>query len=260
MDAGLKALLWKGGEICVCKRFFVVSDIHGHYTQLKQALDAAGFDAKNSEHVFLCCGDLFDRGPENLRVYDFVRGLERKILIRGNHEDILEKILKQGSLTENGIANGTHLTLPQLLGEGVMNEYGELDVAAYAEKIRALLAFLDSMTDYYETPRYVFVHGWVPSVVEGRHAYVRQDWRAAGEDDWQFARWLGWQEMYAAGAMLPGKTVVCGHRPARMGENFDPDRERDCSEPFYGEGVIAIDAGTVRSQRVNVLVLEEGAL
>jgi hypothetical protein len=33
-------------------------------------------------------------------------------------------------------------------------------------------------------------------------------------------------------------------------------REPDCSEPFYGNGIVAIDAGTVRSGRVNVFITE----
>ena len=41
-----------------------------------------------------------------------------------------------------------------------------------------------------------------------------------------------------------------------MGSMFDSFREFDFSEPFFGKGMIAIDAGTVRSGRVNVLVIK----
>ena len=55
-------------------------------------------------------------------------------------------------------------------------------------------------------------------------------------------------------AFLAGRTIVCGHRPAYMGYYFDPTRANDCNEIFYGQGMIALDAHTVRSGRVNVLV------
>ena len=51
--------------------------------------------------------------------------------------------------------------------------------------------------------------------------------------------------------------MVVGHRPAELGRMFDPFREPDLSEPFYGKGMIAIDAYTVRSGRVNVLIAEQ---
>ena len=55
------------------KTLFVVSDIHGHYTQLKEALDRAGFDENRPDHLLVCCRELFDRGHENRKVYEAVR-------------------------------------------------------------------------------------------------------------------------------------------------------------------------------------------
>ena len=34
----------------MCKKLFVVADIHGHYTILRQVLDEVGFD----ENIFSC--------------------------------------------------------------------------------------------------------------------------------------------------------------------------------------------------------------
>ena len=64
------------------KKLFVVSDIHGHCSILKEALDRAGFDKENEDHVLLCCGDYFDRGNENVEVLKFFERLKRKILLR----------------------------------------------------------------------------------------------------------------------------------------------------------------------------------
>ena len=81
-------------------------------------------------------------------------------------------------------------------------------------------------------------------------------WRQTDAEGWAHARWLEWQQLYGAGAVLKAKTIVCGHRAARMGYQYDLARDPDCNEPFYGDGVIAIDGNTVRSGIVNVLVLK----
>ena len=63
--------------------------------------------------------------------------------------------------------------------------------------------------------------------------------------------------MYNAPSRIPDKTIVCGHRTTTYGWRFDPARKPEDSSIFFGDGVIALDALTVRSGRVNVLVLEE---
>ena len=238
------------------KILFTVSDIHGHYTALMKALEAAGFDQNNEDHIFVSCGDLFDRGRENAEVYDFVKSLPRKILIRGNHEDGLFRILKQGYLEEDEFVNETDITVLQLLGKEALDSAGKIDVIAYAEKKDEILSFIGSMRDYYETDRYIFTHGWLPIAFAGRRPAVDPLWREASEEEWQLSHTQEWQQLYSVGAVLEGKTIVCGHRPAYMGYQFDYRREHDCNEPFYGVGMIAIDPNVIRSGVVHVLILE----
>ena len=80
------------------KKLFVVSDVHSFYTQLIKVLNEKGFDKNNPEHWFVSCGDLLDRGPESQQCLKFVNSLERKILIRGNHEDLMEDAINRGVL------------------------------------------------------------------------------------------------------------------------------------------------------------------
>jgi serine/threonine protein phosphatase 1 len=76
--------------------FFVVSDIHGFYKEMRDALDEAGFDPNNENHWLISCGDNWDRGPNPLEVMKYFRTLPRKILIRGNHEDLFEECCERG--------------------------------------------------------------------------------------------------------------------------------------------------------------------
>lgn len=241
------------------KRLFVVSDIHGHYTLLKKALDDAGFDENNDNHIFVCCGDLFDRGRENRKVYDFIRRLKRRVLIRGNHDERLKEIIEEKQIRFFDIHNGTDITVAEFFGNGCINAFGEIEFPEHGKMVGNLRRFISSMLDFYETERYVFVHGWIPveSETEEKMVYPLEDWRCADAKAWHHARFLEWQQLYGTEAMLPEKTIICGHRPTRFGNMFDPARNPDDSSIFYGKGMIAIDAGTVRSRRINVLVLED---
>ena len=74
------------------KKFFVIADVHSFYDEMKQALDTAGFDINNPEHVLISCGDVLDRGPKSIDVLEFLMSVpkERRVFVRGNHEDLLE--------------------------------------------------------------------------------------------------------------------------------------------------------------------------
>lgn len=239
------------------KRLFVVSDIHGHYTLLRQALKAAGFDSKNEDHVLICCGDLFDRGQENRKVYDYIRRLPRKILIRGNHDERLAYVLSRKQADYYDVRNGGEGTLREFFGPEVLGPNGWLRLPKYGKMAGILCRFVDSMVDYYETEHYVFTHGWLPLEKDSNISTVRPDWREADEADWHMARFLEWQYLYNAPSRIPEKIIVCGHRPTSYAWRFDPERKPEDSGIFYGDGMIAIDACTVRSGRVNVLVVEE---
>jgi serine/threonine protein phosphatase 1 len=65
-------------------RDFAVGDIHGHFTRLQKALDAAGFDPERDR--LFSAGDLVDRGPE---CRDVLEWLAKPWFhpVRGNHDD-----------------------------------------------------------------------------------------------------------------------------------------------------------------------------
>ena len=51
---------------------FAVSDVHGFYNEMIDALDKAGFDRNNPNHLLVSCGDNFDRGPDAVKVYEYL--------------------------------------------------------------------------------------------------------------------------------------------------------------------------------------------
>lgn len=233
-------------------KIFVVSDIHGHYTALKTALEQAGFDKDNPCHLLVCCGDYFDRGDENMEVLKFFERLERKVLLRGNHEDLLLKLLQTGKLQPHHYINGTMSTLRNIFGKYAIDPIGDtIDFSGKTRIVDRFCQFIEETVDYYETQRYVFVHGWLPE--KGETPQLRQT--ATGEA-WEQARWTKWTKKYDGTPPLADKTLICGHMPTFFAGPFDPGRDPNNSEIFYGNGLIAIDAGTADSKRVNVLALD----
>ena len=227
------------------KKLFVVSDIHGYYTLLKNALDQAGFDKDNDDHLLVCCGDYFDRGSENMEVLKFFERLRHKVLLRGNHEDMLLKLLLTGKLQRHHYINGTMSTLQNMLGKYSIDPIDDsIDFSGKTRIVDRFCEFIQETVDYYETEHYVFVHGWLPENAQTPEA--RQN---AGSEAWAKARWVKWVEQYTDQRPLADKTLVCGHVPTFF-------RTPGCTDIYFGNGLIAIDAGTADTQQVNVLVLE----
>lgn len=238
------------------KKLFVVSDIHGHYTLLKKALDKAGFDNNNSEHLLICCGDYFDRGTENFEVLKFFERLKNKVLIRGNHEDLLYKLLQTGKVLPHHYINGTMQTLTNFFGKYSIDPVDDkIDFSGKTRMVDRVCNFISETTNYFETKNYVFVHGWLPT-----NAETFKERQSANSDAWERARWIKWSEMYDAERPLADKILVCGHVPTFYATKFDVERPKNSADVFCGNGIIAIDAGTFDTKQINVLVLEDNLL
>lgn len=230
------------------KKLFVVSDVHGFFDEMKSALDEAGFDPSNESHWLISCGDNFDRGVKPDKVMEYMMGLERKVLVRGNHEDLFDEMCKRHFAEYFDYHNGTQATV------NLLTHIDHLTHHAFDTAYKMTRPFFSQMLDYFETQHYIFVHGWYP---------VReQDWRKAHTVDWESARWYNGMKQAAAGHTVPGKTIVCGHWHCSYGHHMeDPSKpeygdDADFS-PYYSDGIIAIDGCTAHSHRVNVLVLED---
>ena len=125
---------------------------------------------------------------------------------------------------------------------------------------------IPKMLNYYETKKYVFVHGWIPC--NNRHGWSAnyyspiEDWREVGESSWKESRWINGMLAYSYGVTEKDKTIVCGHWHCSWGHCR---LEGKCSEfgkdsdfsPFYADGIIAIDGCTAYSGRANCIVLED---
>ena len=239
-------------------KYFVSGDIHGFYDVWKNALKDKGFDLNNPKHKIILCGDLFDRGSQPKEIIDFVLSHKDKvILIRGNHEDLMQQMIDRNYNDYGDLCNGTAQTIVDLYPEWQISEFDLKKIA----KATRLQEVLDMCIDYYETKHYIFVHGWIP-IIENCYLYD-SDWRTARKERWQKARWANPVEMYRYEIYEPNKTIVCGHwHCSALWHELNPDEYEEFGdkanfEPFITKNMIAIDACTAYSKKINVLIINE---
>jgi len=278
------------------KKYFVFSDIHGFYDLWMETLEDNGFDINNPEHVIIVCGDLLDRGNGAVKCLEFVNNLpsDRKVLIKGNHEDLMQEIIQRGYFQSHDKHNRTDDTIFQLTG--VVND-GSWQTAEETIKLMKTNelwnTYINNCVDYFELDDYIFVHGWIPVTYKTsedekyselpmlyRPSYrcYNPDWRdTVWVDDWKEARWLNGMMMWKTGIVEPNKTIVCGHFHTSWGhaylhddgeefldeyETYYIDPDTGMQEPhanfdiFYDDGIIAIDACTALTNKINCLVIE----
>lgn len=255
------------GEEKGIMRYYVISDVHGYYTQMKSALEKAGFFSDTTPHKLIMLGDLFDRGHEAKQLQQFIleqMEQDKIILIRGNHEDLFVELVT----TDAGMpysyhkSNGTYDTALQLTGfDPVMASIRHYDFADAAKDTPFYKEIIPAMLDYFETEHYAFTHGWIPSIPnrDKSYSYI-SSWREADREQWNQARWFN--GMDAAQTADENKTIVCGHWHTSYGHSKYEHKGTEFGEdadfsPYYGPGIIAIDACTAFSGKVNCLVIED---
>ena len=139
-------------------KLFVTSDIHSFYYPFREALKEVGFDENNPEHYLIVCGDCFDRGPDSKELLHYLVSLERKILIKGNHDVLLEECCMRKFPHSHDFSNGTVRTIDDL---GKADKYSSFDERC-ENTWNKTAAYRKLLTDYFETENYIFVHSWMP--------------------------------------------------------------------------------------------------
>lgn len=244
-------------------KFFVTSDIHSFYKPLTQALDEAGFDPNNKDHWLVVCGDMFDRGDDSGLVLQFIMSLERKILVRGNHDLLLRDLCKRGFPYRHDFHNGTTTTVYDLGDARIGNDFDKCCEVTQNK----LKEYNGLLVNYFETQNYIFVHSFIPVNPKGFDTYTyREDWRDATDSEWeQYAMWNNPFFMSQDGLNETGKTIVFGHWHCSTGHAMDSGYEigefepNAIWEPYFNKKtkIIGIDRCVAYTGELNVVILED---
>lgn len=276
-------------------KYFVCSDIHSFFDEWMEALENAGYDSDNPDHMLIVCGDIFDRGYGTIETYNFLQFIpkERRIMIKGNHEELYLNLLKKPFPDDYDFSNGTvdtFLQISQIDSEHWYKEWLNAFTIEESTKIwrkvvnkvrpSEITKWLksDEWIDYYELDKYIFVHSFIPTRIQKQYKeafklsnyapsqlhpmYLEpvKNWRErATKFDWSESRWVCPWQMFINGLFdkekEAGKILVCGHWHA---SDFHKvfEGEKDNFDIYQGENLIAIDACTAHSHKVNILVLD----
>lgn len=142
---------WKTSNLDSYEKVFVIGDIHGCYTALKEGLGEI-----NDNYFYVFLGDFFDRGIENKEVFLFIYKLMKRdnaVFLTGNHEEHLINYLKRQENDSYFVANAfLNKTLPEILsGDDVKTK----DLNKFVSKLQAFFAF------EYQGKKYICTHGGI---------------------------------------------------------------------------------------------------
>lgn len=249
-------------------KLFVFSDCHGFADELIAELNKAGFNPNDTNHLLIGCGDYFDRGSQPYEVMRYLKGIQNKVLCKGNHETLLLECIDRREAWSHDISNGTSETIAEL-GRHFEARWTPTWYESCEVIEKPIRNWVDNMVNYFETKNYIFCHGFIPCNCEGSKwkrniTYTkRDDWRNAVNAEWKDAMWVnGMKACGVDGVYEKCKTIVVGHFHTSWGRYQFEDKDEfgsnaDFSPFYYEDKLIAIDGCTAYSGKINVLVLED---
>ncbi len=253
------------------KKFFVTSDVHSFFDELMVALSEKGFEMDNKDHILCVCGDLFDRGTQPRKLFEFVKELQvqdRLVYVTGNHEsllfDCMSEICRGQIPSRHHFHNKTVETICRICGQSEWIIYDPTWRDKICEIMQPVLDFIsDNCVDYAEIGKYVLVHGWIPL------QHGAENFRLASSEAWERARWENGMEKWRdPNNRLSGKVVVVGHWHCSYGWSHIDQKYKEFPQsshkhfqysfkPWIRGGIIALDACCAYSGKLNCIVIEE---
>ena len=191
---------------------YVLSDIHGHYSQYKSIMRQ--INLQRDDHLYVL-GDCVDRNPFGLKILKELYLMSNATVLLGNHEymmlDALTKASPENKYIQRWYRNGGDIPHARLLHCSKAYRQEMLDI------IRTLPVNLEIRcgdTDY------LLVHG---GPLGYRHRY----------DD--PVRDSVWMRLNETTALPEGKTVIFGHTPTCHYQSDSPMRIYHAADGLYAQ-------------------------
>ena len=206
-------MLFKMKNIFKTERVLVFGDIHGGLKAIKQLLEKAKI---TTEDKLIFLGDYVDGWSESPQVLDFLMDLQKThncILLRGNHDELLQNWLETDTYNEMWKNHG---------GEATINAYKRVS----AEKKLEHIAFLTTLENYHlDSKNRLFVHAGFTNLrgVEYEHFPKLMYW---DRTLWEMALALDPRiekdSLYYPSRFLQYHEIYIGHTPTTRIEKLVP--------------------------------------
>ena len=254
-------------------KYFIVSDIHGNFNKLNTALTLSGFNEETD--TLVSAGDAFDRGSQNVEVLEYIMGLKHKIILWGNHEYMLKRLITgEDHFSIREYWNGTYKTIDQFSETSEAYDMN-IPLGILRDKLTDSAKLLD---EYFKQSKhaiefddYYVCHGWLP-FNDSCPMTLKKNWKKIkSERIWCDATWSDTPELIIDNA-LPDKPIIVGHYHAdRLAFKAYNDNRKEhykhincrTDDTYVSEDgkVIAIDGCTAsETGHVNVFIVEQTKL
>lgn len=243
-------------------QLFIFTDIHGHLGPLLKALKEKGFDDNNKNHILISLGDHFDRGTQNKEIFEYLlEKIDQKRFfgIFGNHDAMFLNFIKYPGNESHHLFNIKHNGMYSTV-ESFMTEEDNTKTLfeisqSIAKKNKRLFDFFEYLQDQI--------------IIDNQYVLTHAGYKLI-QNQWIADHWTNTPNEFIDLYPDEKKTYIFGHfHASRLNEIFNPHlnlkeyEERFDAEAhqkhkniFFYKNYIGLDTNTVRTNLVNVFVLE----
>lgn len=225
------------------QNIYVLSDIHGQSRAFFEMLEKIQFSSEDKLYII---GDVVDRGPDGIKLLEYIREQKNMKLLMGNHEDMLLRTMNdEESWYETWLFNGGGVTLASLM-------------SFPKEEQEQCIQFVKNLPLYHmisvEGKQYLLVHAGIDvsrGDSEGQIAAMERD----------TLLWIR-REFFNAKLSCP-YTVIFGHTPTGALLYYAKDLPKESREQAAAFHItrwdrrIAIDCGCAYGENLGCLRLND---
>ena len=210
---------------------YVLSDLHGQYDKFMDMLKLIKFNDNDKMYIL---GDIFDRGPDPLKILDYIICRKNIDFIPGNHEYMFLEFYNTYD-ARLWSCNGGRTTMTQLMKRG-------------EDYLKALYDYLTKLPLVKVHDKFILTHAGL-YLPKNQNQYTLQE--ILNLQNAEFNLWS--RSNINNERQYKDYTVICGHTPTLY---VDPDQDQ--MSIVRRKGTIYIDCGATFSDgRLACLRLED---
>ena len=151
-------------------KYYAIPDLHGRYDLLEKSLqkiEDIQLSSDDGNFRVVALGDYIDRGPQSRQIIQRLMEEQEKrpdrfICLKGNHEDMMVRTIREPLMPNWWISNGGDATLKSYGAEDQDDRHWNPYGYHLGKVNQDHLNWLEKLPLFFETEKHVFVHAGVP--------------------------------------------------------------------------------------------------